>query len=554
MSPLRSLRIPLLFAAITGTLYCGGSDSLTVPSEGLPSEIAIAGGNGQLGIVGQPLADPLAVRLTDSKDRPVSGQKVEFRVVTGGSSAGLSPDTATTNNDGTARSQWVLGGSAGVQTVQARVISAVAHGALSATFTATASAQAPDTVFAVAGEDQTGVVNGPLADSLVVVVRDEFGNPLANQTVTWTVPDGQGSVSAHTTITDDAGRAAVARTLGPMAGTQTAQATTTGLANEPVIFEHTAVSGNAARLVALSPDNQSALAGTRLPDSLVVQAFDADGNAASGAVITWVPSSGSSATPTSSTTDQQGKAFTFWTLSSTPGANTLTAAGFGSTVVYHATGTAAGPTQIVFGQQPTSGPAGAVISPAVTVILQDGAGNTVTSSSATVTVRLNSGSGGANLGGTLSVAAVNGVATFPDLSVDAAGTGYTLVAMSPGLAELSSLSFDITQVTPPTLHLDFSGQPSNVNRGEVMAPPVRVRVLDEANHVYSQATGAITLALGSNPLGLATLNGTLTVVPQNGVAIFDDLAVTGLTLFNNLTLIAQSAGMDAVESKTFDVN
>src|SRR5262249_38984168 len=162
--------------------------------------------------------------------------------------------------------------------------------------------------FAVSGENQTGEVNQPLSDSLVVRVTDRFRNPLANQTVTWTVPQGQGSVSAHTTLTDLNGRAAVSRTLGPGAGSQTAQATATGLASEPVIFDHTAISGNAASLTRLSPDSQSAAAGDQLPDSLVVQARDADGNPVSGVVITWVASTGSTAAPTSSTTDAEGKA------------------------------------------------------------------------------------------------------------------------------------------------------------------------------------------------------------------------------------------------------
>jgi hypothetical protein len=43
--------------------------------------------------------------------------------------------------------------------------------------------------------------------------------------------------------------------------------------------------------------------------------------------------------------------------------------------------------------------------------------------------------------------AVNGVATFPNLSINNAGTGYTLVAVSPGLTGATSLPFDITSST-----------------------------------------------------------------------------------------------------------
>ena len=86
------------------------------------------------------------------------------------------------------------------------------------------------------------------------------------------------------------------------------------------------------------------------------------------------------------------------------------------------------PTQLAFGQQPTSAGAGATLSPAVTVRVEDAAGNVVANDTSSVTVAIGNNPGGGTLGGTLTVAAVNGVATFNNLSINNPGTGYTLVA------------------------------------------------------------------------------------------------------------------------------
>ena len=50
----------------------------------------------------------------------------------------------------------------------------------------------------------------------------------------------------------------------------------------------------------------------------------------------------------------------------------------------------------------------------------------------------------ARLSGTLTVAAVNGVATFPGLQIDAAASGYTLAATATGLTAGVSATFNVT--------------------------------------------------------------------------------------------------------------
>jgi uncharacterized repeat protein (TIGR03806 family) len=113
------------------------------------------------------------------------------------------------------------------------------------------------------------------------------------------------------------------------------------------------------------------------------------------------------------------------------------------------------PTALAVVQQPSTVNAGATITPAVQVAVRDAAGNTVTSSSATVTLALGANPGGATLSGTLAVAAVNGVATFSNLSLNNAGAGYTLVATSSGLTSATSAAFNVqAQVTAPVITPD----------------------------------------------------------------------------------------------------
>lgn len=103
------------------------------------------------------------------------------------------------------------------------------------------------------------------------------------------------------------------------------------------------------------------------------------------------------------------------------------------------------PTRLSFSVQPTSVTVGAVIAPAVQVAVQDDQGNTVTSSTATITLAISAGTGtaGAVLAGTRTRAAVGGVATFDDLTVDVVGTGYALTATSATLAGATSAPFAV---------------------------------------------------------------------------------------------------------------
>jgi hypothetical protein len=99
--------------------------------------------------------------------------------------------------------------------------------------------------------------------------------------------------------------------------------------------------------------------------------------------------------------------------------------------------------------EPTNTAVGAVITDSqggpVIVEVLDGSGQLDTSSTAAVTMAIGTNPGSGSLSGTLTVNARGGVASFSDLSINAAALNpYTLVATSPGMTSATSQNFTIS--------------------------------------------------------------------------------------------------------------
>ena len=103
-------------------------------------------------------------------------------------------------------------------------------------------------------------------------------------------------------------------------------------------------------------------------------------------------------------------------------------------------------TKLGFVTQPAGAAVNATITPSIQVAVQNASGGTVSTSTANVTISITPGTGnaGASLNGTTTRAAINGVATFNDISVNQIGTNYTLTATAIGLSNATSGSFTIT--------------------------------------------------------------------------------------------------------------
>ena len=105
-----------------------------------------------------------------------------------------------------------------------------------------------------------------------------------------------------------------------------------------------------------------------------------------------------------------------------------------------------GPAGVDIHGQPSNAVVGQPISPAITVAVVDAKGNTITTNNTQlVTLSIASGPAGAQLLGTTTVRAVNGVADFTNLTLSLAGT-YTLTATGGTLTPDFSNVFTIAPV------------------------------------------------------------------------------------------------------------
>jgi uncharacterized delta-60 repeat protein len=102
--------------------------------------------------------------------------------------------------------------------------------------------------------------------------------------------------------------------------------------------------------------------------------------------------------------------------------------------------------ELAFAQQPVSTTASSTLSP-ITVNVEDATGTLLTSDNSNVSLALGIGPAGATLGGTTTVAAINGVATFSDLTLPSAGN-YTLAATDGTDIPATSTTFTIKSPTP----------------------------------------------------------------------------------------------------------
>jgi adhesin/invasin len=187
-------------AALVGAAACGDTTFTNAVFAVATTVTVAAASQNQTATVGQPLPQPISVQVTDASGNPIIGAVVTWTVLTGGGS--VSQATSTTDASGNATVIWTLGTTAGTNTLRA----SIATGA-SADISATGVAAAGAAMSIVSGNNQSIAV-GAASAPLVVHIADQFGNPVANATVAWTVTAG-GVLSAASTTTDASGNTSV---------------------------------------------------------------------------------------------------------------------------------------------------------------------------------------------------------------------------------------------------------------------------------------------------------------------------------------------------------
>jgi|GEM_PF-1703243 len=151
------------------------------------------------------------------------------------------------------------------------------------------------------------------------------------------------------------------------------------------------------------------------------------------------------------------------------------------------------PNRLAFGTQPTTQIAGANIP--VTVCITDTYGNTMTNSTAAVTIAISnnpSTDGAGTLHGTTTVSAVAGVATFSDLWIDKTGAGYTLIVSADAPIVTAPVSNSFT-INPAAIdHFTVEGITDPVVAGTTTSPVVTA--YDQYDNIKTDYTGTITLS------------------------------------------------------------
>ena len=127
----------------------------------------------------------------------------------------------------------------------------------------------------------------------------------------------------------------------------------------------------------------------------------------------------------------------------------------------------------------------------VTVEVENADGSLDAGFIGSVTIRLGNDPGGDSLGGTLTVPAVGGFATFTGLTLDHADAGYTILASSPdGPASATSAPIEVAPGTPAQLVVE----PAAFSRGAV---GLTVAVEDTFGNLVTSYDGGVTLLRGA---------------------------------------------------------
>ncbi|MDH5256035.1 MAG: Ig-like domain-containing protein, partial [Gammaproteobacteria bacterium] len=246
------------------------------------SRMEVAGTSGADGVVGEPLAAAIRVKVTDQFRNPVAGIVVQFETEALGGA--VAPPQATTDASGVARTAWTLGEPAGAQTLKAS-----AAGVPALEIGAMAVPGKPAGIEAV-GTPAAVVAGTPVR--LGVLVRDRFRNPVPGVSVAWTVTQGEPRLALPATETNAAGVAEVEAITAGRAETATIVAALPGAGQPSVGLTLESVAGPPARLGIADGDAQDAPLDSAVALRPTVLVTDVNGNPVAGALVTFAVTAG----------------------------------------------------------------------------------------------------------------------------------------------------------------------------------------------------------------------------------------------------------------------
>ena len=532
----------------------------TVLLEVLPRAGALVGvsGSGQSALVGSLLSQPVVVRVNATDGLPMAGVTVSFAAANGGSVGSAS---AVTNASGLAQTTWTLGGGVGVQSLTA---------------TSTGLSGSPLTINATATVPVVSLIhhypfNSDLND-IVGTANGTFGgtnNAIAAQVLAFGGTNG--FVQFASQIVPNTGSYSVSLFVRNRSTSTLTEYISQGTSNSPGFYIGHDAAGN-LRVSDVFPSTGGAAPAADGLFRHLVLVVDSIANRSylytNGALqLTLVQRIATPATGNNTRLGRQFDPFGEFMDGDIDELRVYSGAIDAAAVTALFVGGVSAPGRLLFGVQPTTVTAGVAIAPAITVRAEDALGRLRTSYSGTVTLALAANPGSAALIGTLSVAAVNGVATFANVSVSNPAVGYTLAATATGITGATSAAFSITAPLGAIAWSNAAGgnwsTPSNWSLGRVPNATDTVTIALAGTYTVTMdtpftgafvtvggATGAQTLAITSQTL---TINNELRTLGTGEVRLVSATVAGAGAVANGGTLYVRGSTIGVPVTNTDSV-
>ncbi len=302
-----------------------------------PTQVEYYDGNNQSGLAGQPLVNPLKVRVTDNNGFSVFNVPITFTKIIGdGSFSGNTSIIALTNYMGIAEAIYTFGTEMGINSIQA------SNGSLAGSpinFLLTTLAGQPAILKKFSGADLTSIVGSIIPIS--VQVTDIYANPVPDANISFEVILGGGSIANAENTTNDTGIAQAFIQMPTQSGKIQIRVESTDLPNFYTVFTLTAVPAPAAKWVEFDGNNQQGTVGKELVYPFQVQILDVYDNPVPDYSVNWLSFLGGGSPPSATIeSDSNGVVSFYYSLGAQPGPNQVSAVSIlvPSTITFEATG------------------------------------------------------------------------------------------------------------------------------------------------------------------------------------------------------------------------
>lgn len=474
----------LLLAALTGVLTASCSSEGGGPTDTGPVVSSVTVTVEQDTLVAIGATTRLEVTALDANGGPLPSPEIDWTSDRPGTVEISAEGIATALDNGSARISAAVGGVSGSATVT------VAQAVESVTVTPTAL------TFGTAGD----------TTRLEASATDPGGTPISDPRILW--------LSSDPTV-------ASVDTAGLVTARGSGEATVTAAVRG--VPSHTSVTVDQQVFsLAFRVDPPDVVAGEIMSTAVQVEARDSGGTVVPDAdlpvTLSVAEPVGADLTGTTTVQTVNGVAtFSGLSMETAGAAHTLMASATGANAALSSifAVSPAAPTSLGFTIVADTVTAGQALGTAVSVF--DEFGNVATQATLDITLSLVTDPyGGIDLLGTTTVTTSEGVATFSEVTIERAASGYEVGASTTELPDTRSEAFTIVPDAPDRLVLGRIFPAANV-------PGYRVFVEDQFSNRTPAYTEPVTVTLLSVAYPPASLSGTATVTPAEGVADFADL-------------------------------